>query len=125
MNFYAVKEAYGYAGPLYLSSGQSVGLRLIPTVRDLRFAWEETPQQMLDSQAQKVRDSAHAALIAWAQQSGEGSNYTDNLPLQCLHPVGHWYEVPNLFRNGVLRSMLEAQPQSAIPDGSQRRHGGR
>ncbi len=91
------ESAYGYTGPLYLSSGQSVGLRLIPTVRDLRFAWEETPQQMLDEQAQKVRDSVHAALIAWAQQSGEGSDYTDNLPLQCLHPVGHWYEVPNLF----------------------------
>ena len=48
---------YGYTGPLYFSAGQSVGLRLIPTVRDLRFAWEETPQQMLDAQAQKVRES--------------------------------------------------------------------
>jgi hypothetical protein len=105
-----LERGYGYTGPLHLSSGQTVGLRLIPTVRDLRFAWEETPQQMLDEQAQKVRDSVHAALIAWAQQSGEGSDYTDNLPLQCLHPVGHWYEVPNLFRSGVLRKMLEASP---------------
>ncbi len=104
------EESYGYAGPLYLSSGKSVGLRLIPTVRDLRFAWEETAQQMLDSQAQKVRESVHAALIAWAQHLGEGSNYTDNLPLQCLHPIGHWYEVPNLFRNGVLLRMLETSP---------------
>lgn len=103
--------AYGYTGPLYLSSGQSVGLRLIPTVRDLRFAWEETPQQLLDEQAQKVRESVHAALIAWAEQSGEGSDYTGNLPLQCLHPVGHWYEVPNLFRSGVLHEMLEAHPR--------------
>jgi hypothetical protein len=80
-----------------------VGLRLVPMVRDLRFAWEETPQQLLDEQKQKVRDSLHAALIAWAQHAGEGSNYTDNLPLQCLHPtVGHWYEMPNLLRNGVL-----------------------
>ena len=22
--------------------------------------------------------------------------------MQCLHPVGHWYEVPNLLRNGTL-----------------------
>jgi hypothetical protein len=79
-------------------------------VRDLRFAWEETSQQMLDAQAQKVRESARAALVTWAQQSGEGSNYTDNLPLQCLHPVGHWYEVPNLFRNGVLEKMLQDNP---------------
>ncbi|MGD1106533.1 MAG: UTP--glucose-1-phosphate uridylyltransferase [Terracidiphilus sp.] len=103
--------AYGYTGPLYLSAGQSVGLRLIPTVRDLRFAWEDTPQQLLDAQAQKVRESVRAALVAWARQAGEANSYTDNLPLQCLHPVGHWYEIPNLFRSGVLAAMLEARPQ--------------
>ena len=101
---------YGYEGPLHLSSGRAVGLRMVPMVRDLRFAWEETAQQMLDAQAQKVRDSSRAALAAWAEQAGEGSNYTDNLPLQCLHPVGHWYEIPNLFRNGVLQAMLQARP---------------
>lgn len=104
------EENYQYPGPLYLSPGRSVGLRLIPMVRDLRFAWEETPQQLLDEQAQKVRESSRAALIAWATQSGEGSNYSDNLPLQCLHPVGHWYEIPNLFRNGVLKELLAARP---------------
>ena len=41
----------------------------IPTVRDLRFAWEEMPQQMLDEQQQKVRDSLRAALIGWARAS--------------------------------------------------------
>jgi len=41
---------------------------------------------------------------------GEGHNYTDNLPLQCLHPVGHWYEVPNLLRNGILNFLLEEHP---------------
>ena len=101
---------YGYDGPLHLSPGRAVGLRLVPMVRDLRFAWEETAQQMLDAQAQKVRESSRAALVNWAEQMGEGSNYTDNLPLQCLHPVGHWYEVPNLFRNDVLEKMLEERP---------------
>ncbi|MCP4398372.1 MAG: UTP--glucose-1-phosphate uridylyltransferase, partial [bacterium] len=86
---------YGYSGPLYLSPGRSVGLRLIPMSRDLRFAWEEMPQQLLDEQAQKMQDSVHAALIGWAEKSGEGHDYRDNLPQQCLHPVGHWYEVPN------------------------------
>ncbi|MGB8030884.1 MAG: UTP--glucose-1-phosphate uridylyltransferase [Terracidiphilus sp.] len=105
------ENAYGYTSPLYLSAGQSVGLRLIPTVRDLRFAWEDTPQQLLDAQAQKVRESVRAALVAWAMQAGEATSYTDNLPLQCLHPVGHWYEVPNLFLSGVLEKMLEARPQ--------------
>jgi hypothetical protein len=78
--------------------------------RDLRFAWEEIPQQLLDEQAQKVRESLHAALIEWARRTGEGSDYTDNLPPQCLHPVGHWFEVPNLFKNGVLVRLLEEHP---------------
>ncbi len=43
--------------------------------------------------------------------AGEASDYTDNLPLQCLHPVGHWYEVPNLLRNGVLAQLLAERPQ--------------
>jgi hypothetical protein len=105
-----MERDYGYDGPLFLSPGRVIGLRLIPMTRDLRFAWEEMPQQLLDEQAQKVLDSLHAALIGWAQQMGEGSDYTDNLPLQCLHPVGHWYEVPNLFRNGVLLQLLDRAP---------------
>jgi hypothetical protein len=102
---------YGYPGPLLLSPGRAIGLRLVPMVRDLRFNWEEMPQQVLDEQAQKVRESLHASLIAWARQMGEGTSYTDNLPLQCLHPVGHWYEVPNLIRNGTLVRLFEERPR--------------
>jgi hypothetical protein len=102
---------YGYTGDVRLSRGKSVGLRMIPTERDLRFAWEEMPQKMLDEQQEKVRQSLHAALIIWAKSMGEAADYADNIPSQCLHPVGHWYEVPNLFRNGVLAELLEARPQ--------------
>ncbi|HUB34657.1 MAG TPA: UTP--glucose-1-phosphate uridylyltransferase, partial [Bryobacteraceae bacterium] len=101
---------YGYPGPLLLSPGRMIGLRTIPMVRDLRFAWEELPQQLLDDQAQKVREGLHATLIAWAKQAGEGEDYTDNLPAQCLHPVGHWYEFPNLLRNGTLAALLAERP---------------
>ncbi len=104
-------EGYGYAGPLLLSPGRFVGLRLVPMARDLRFAWEEMPQQVLDEQKQKVRDSLRSALIGWALQAGEASDYTDNVPSQCLHPVGHWYEVANLLRNGVLSRLLEERPR--------------
>jgi hypothetical protein len=94
-----------------LSPGKAVGLRLIPMARDLRFAWEELSHQVLDEQKQKVRDSLRAALVAWAEQAGEGADYTDNTPGQCLHPVGHWYEVANLLRNGVLERLLRDRPQ--------------
>jgi UTP--glucose-1-phosphate uridylyltransferase len=109
---YLAREAnYRYPGELLLSPGKAIGLRLVPMVRDLRFAWEEMPQQLLDEQAQKVRESLRNALIGWAQHVGEGADYTDNVPLQCLHPVGHWYEVPNLFRNGTLLRLLQQRPQ--------------
>jgi hypothetical protein len=102
---------YDYPGPLLLSPGRTIGLRMVPTERDLRFAWEEMPQQVLDAQAQKVREGLHAALIQWAKGTGEASDYTANLPMQCLHPVGHWYEVANLLRNGTLLKLMEMRPQ--------------
>lgn len=102
---------HGYDGEVLLSPGSAIGLRLVPTIRDLRFAWLEMPQQLLDEQAQKVLVSLQTSLMEWAQRTGEASDYTDNLPLQCLHPVGHWYEIPNLLRNGVLSQLLKRQPQ--------------
>ena len=65
--FLAHQKNYHYEGPLLLSPGKAVGLRLVPTVRDLRFMWEEMPQQILDEQQQKVRDSLRNALLGWAR----------------------------------------------------------
>ena len=109
--FLKQQDQHGYPGPLLLSPGRAIGLRMIPMERDLRFLWEEMPQQMLDEQQQKVRESLRQALLNWARQAGEGSDYTDNLPTQCIHPVGHWFEVPNLLRNGVLARLLSERPQ--------------
>lgn len=104
-------QNFGYTGPLLLSPGRSIGLRMIPTARDLRFQWEETAHQVLDVQQEKMRQSLRKALLDWAVKTGEGRDYTDNLPLQCLHPVGHWFEIANLLRNGVLRDLLRDRPQ--------------
>ena len=108
--YLAVHLNHGFGNRVYVSTGRSIGMRMVPMVRDLRFLWEETAQQALDQQQQKMRESVRAALIDWAKQAGEGTDYTDNLPHQCIHPVGHWYEVPNMMLNGVLRSMIEEQP---------------
>lgn len=110
-DFLETVDHYQYPGPLYLSPGRSVGLRMVPTERDLRFAWEEMPHQLLDEQQQKMRDSLREALIKWARQSGEAADYIDNLPLQCLHPVGHFFEFPNLILNGSLAKLLQERPQ--------------
>ena len=105
-----LNDNYGYDGPLYLSPGRSIGQRLIPMVRNLQFLWEEMPQETLDEQKQKVREAVRGALIDWARDRGEGSDYVDNTPIQRLNPPGHWYEVPNLLRNGVLARLIEEQP---------------
>jgi len=103
---YLTHQQIAAAGlPVILSPGRAIGLRMVPMERDLRFAWEEMPHQLLDEQKQKVIESLHAALIGWARSAGEGSDYTDNLPSQCLHPVGHWYEFANLLRNGTLAKL--------------------
>jgi len=104
-------DSVNHAGLLRVSKGASVGLRMIPTLRDLQFTWEEMSQQILDPQKEKVRNSLRAALMNWARSSGEASDYTDNIPYQCMHPVGHWYEIPNMLRNGTLLQMLHDRPQ--------------
>jgi len=93
-----------------ISEGKVIGLRLIPMERDLRFMWEEMQQKVLDVQAQKVQHSVRSALINWARNNGEGEDYRDNLSAQCIHPVGHWYEIPNLFLNGTLQQLLYDNP---------------
>ena len=105
-----VNNNYNYGGNLYVSQGRFIGLRMIPMKRDLRYLWEELPQQLLDEQAQKVLESLRGALLNWVENMGQGSDYTDNLPHQCLHPVGHWYEIPNMFINGTLHRMLNDNP---------------
>jgi hypothetical protein len=100
---------HNYEGPLYVSSGKTIGLRLVPTCNDLKFSWQHQPK--LDKQAQKVRESGQKALLGWVEAFEEASDYRDNLPLQCLHPVGHFFEVPNLLLNGTLQKMLEERPQ--------------
>ena len=110
-SFLKWQNNYGYDGPLFLSPGKSVGLRMVPMLRDLRFAWQEMPQQLLDEQEQKVLESYRSALLDWAQEKGEGNDYRDNLPMQCLHPVGHWYEIPNMLRNGILNKLVKKHPK--------------
>ncbi len=105
------EHEYGLEGSVFLSEGRSIGLRLVPMAHDLRFAWAELREQKLEERKQKVRDDARAALIEWTMRTGEGSDYRDNVASQCLHPVGHWYEVANLLLNGTLARLLEQRPE--------------
>ena len=101
---------YGHKGPVYLSPGRSIGQRLIPMARDLTFLWEESAHEVLQETKQKVLDASRRAILEWAKSQGEGSDYTDNLPIQRFNPPGHFYEVPNLLVNGVLKQLLNEYP---------------
>lgn len=104
------EKNYGYNGNVYLSPGKSIGQRFVPMERDLRFLWEELPQEQLDENKQKVREAVRSSMISWAKNKGEASDYTDNLSQQRLTPLGHWYEIPNMLRNGVLARLLKENP---------------
>lgn len=101
---------YGHEGPVLLSRGQSIAQRLVPMTRSLTFLWEEMAHELLDENKQKVREAGRRALLDWCRSQGEGSDYTDNLPIQRFNPPGHYYEVPNLLRNGVLARLLDSHP---------------
>lgn len=101
---------YGHTGPVHLSPGQSIGQRLIPMVRDLTFLWEEAAHEKLDENKEKVREAGRRAIQDWTRSKGEGSDYVDNVPIQRFNPPGHFYEIPNLLRNGVLARLLDESP---------------
>lgn len=104
-------DRFGYEGPVILSRARAIGHRTYPMERDLRFIWEELPQQMLDEQQQKLIEDYHEAIIHWAREKGEGADYDDNLPIQRFNPPGHWHEIPNMFRNKVLAELLRDHPE--------------
>lgn len=105
-----ITNNYGYKGNVFLSPGKSIGQRFIPMERDLRFLWEEMPQEQLDENKQKVRESVRASMINWAKNRGESNDYIDNIAQQRLTPLGHWYEVANMLRNGLLLKLLKDYP---------------
>jgi galactokinase/mevalonate kinase-like predicted kinase len=103
-------DYFGQKERVYLSQGKSIGLRVYPMERDLRFYWHEQLQQKMDDNVQKVQDAQHNALIEWARSRGEGEDYAENRPVLRFNPPGHWYEIPNLIKNGVLAEMIHDNP---------------
>ncbi len=104
-------DHFGCSDRLYLSPAGSIGKRVYPMEKDLRFFWEEQLQQKLDDNVQKVQDDIHNALIEWTKLKGEGEDYDENRSILRFNPPGHWYEIPNLLKNGVLSKMLIDNPR--------------
>jgi UDP-N-acetylglucosamine pyrophosphorylase/galactokinase/mevalonate kinase-like predicted kinase len=101
---------FDYGKDIFLSPAKSIGHRVYPMERDLRFYWNEQLQQKEEENVQKVQDDTHSALIEWAKKRGQGEDYSENIPILRFNPPGHWYEIPNLIKNGVLSNILQACP---------------
>jgi galactokinase/mevalonate kinase-like predicted kinase len=99
-------DNFCYSEALYLSPAKSIGRRVYPMARDLRYLWEVQMRQKLDDNVQKLQENIHNALIHWAKSRGEGEDYDENRSILRFNPPGHWYEIPNLLKNGVLAEML-------------------
>ena len=95
---------------IYLSPAKTIGHRVYPMERDLLSFWEEQLKQKLDDKSQKVQDDLHRALIEWARSKGEGEDYEENRPFLRFNPPGHWYEIPNMIKNGVMAQVLCDNP---------------
>lgn len=105
-------QYYGYEGSVYLSPSRSIGQRFLPMARDLSFLWEAVLQPGPGAgYAQKVAADRRANMINWVRKQGEGEDYTMNLPNQQFSPMGHWYEISNLIRNGMLAKILKKHPK--------------
>lgn len=93
-----------------LSHGARIGLRFVPTLSDLRFAWREQARPQREAEAQRLRHGEEDAAMAWAAARGEASDYVQEREQLCVHPPGHAGELPNLLRNGTLARLLAERP---------------
>lgn len=101
---------FGYDGPIYLSKAQALGQKLVPTVRDLEHYLLKKNKRSASNQINPLNRDNLDKILDWARQNGEGQDYTANEPHLCLYPPGHWYEIPTMFRNGVLARMIRDNP---------------
>ena len=100
-------DYFDFKRHIYLSPGKSIGHRVYPMERDLRFYMEEELQQKQNENIQKVQDDIRKALIEWTKKRGEGEDYSENRHILRFNPPGHWYEIPNLIKNGTLARLLK------------------
>ena len=99
----AMKEICIFARPEYWIAVSADGSRL-------RLPGRNAAAGARRAETKNAREFANGA-DSLGRDGRREIDYTDNLPLQCLHPTGHWYEIPNMLGNGVLQELLRSRPQ--------------
>lgn len=103
-------DYFGYKDDIYLSPGKSIGRRVYPMVRDLKLIRDKELRKTAVGEASHDRETQHKAIIDWVKAKVEGSDYSDNEPFLRFNPPGHWYEIPNLLKNGTMAKLLNDNP---------------
>lgn len=86
---------FNYNGRIYLSPARKIGRRVYPMESDIIFYYKEPPKRVIE----------------WIRENGEGEDYLGNNVTLRFNPPGHWYEIPNLIKNGTLGRMLMDNPK--------------
>ncbi len=108
----ALAQARRAGGPeaVYLSPAGALVRRFYPREEDLRDYFRPRIRLLRDRAGRRRERARRDRLIGWARQKGPGEDFAEGPARQRFHPPGHWYEIPNLIRNGTLGRMLEDNP---------------
>ncbi len=106
----SARANYSSPGEVYLSPSLSAIQRLYPTEADLREHAKPRLREMRDQEARRLARRNLDRLVKWISRLGPGEEFNLNTPINRFYPAGHWYEIPNLIRNGTLGRMLRDNP---------------
>jgi hypothetical protein len=108
----ALDKSRRAGGPeaVYLSPAGALVGRLYPREDDLRDFFKTRIRAIRDRRKRRRERDRLDRLIRWADRRGPGEDFAEGSTRQRFHPPGHWYEIPNLIRNGTLGRMLEDNP---------------
>jgi galactokinase/mevalonate kinase-like predicted kinase len=104
------REYYNSPGKVYLSPSLSTIQRLYPAEADLREIEKPRLREIRDPEARRVARRRLDRLVKWISRVGPGEEFNLNSSIKRFYPAGHWYEIPNLIRNGILGRMLKDNP---------------
>ncbi len=92
--------------------GALVG-RFYPREEDLRDYFQIRIREQGGREERRQARDRLDRILRWTRERGPGTDFADGPVRQRFHPPGHWYEIPNLLRNGTLGRMLEENPDLA------------
>ena len=103
---------YGYAGPAATCRrGARSACAWCPWRATCALPGKRCRSSCSTSRRRRCRRACTPRSSAGRSRWAKAATTPTTCRCQCLHPVGHWYEMPNLLRNGVLARLLDERPQ--------------